>query len=110
MSKKQCMSCEKIVEYSSGIFNCCECSGLTVQLNNQKMEDKKQTYFYMLYMENGSAPTYKHNSLTSAENEAERLTKMTGNKVYVLTTIKSFQEKRIDVVDCRPPSDDNLPF
>ena len=37
MSKKQCMSCEKIVEYSSGIFNCCECSGLITQLNNQKM-------------------------------------------------------------------------
>jgi hypothetical protein len=64
--------------------------------------------FYMIFMEGGSAPTYKHEDLASAESEAKRLTTMFKKKVVVLASIKSFEENRFKIEDLRP--DNYLPF
>lgn len=34
--------------------------------------------FWMVYLENGNNPTFRHNSVESAAKEAERLTRQTG--------------------------------
>lgn len=62
----------------------------------------------MIYLEDGGAPTYKHESLASAEQEARRLAKKTGRKAYILGTIKSIQLNEFIVVDMK--SEEELPF
>ncbi len=42
--------------------------------------------FWMVYLENGNSPTFRHNSIESARQEAERLTRQTGRRAYVLET------------------------
>jgi hypothetical protein len=42
--------------------------------------------FYMCYVEGASSPTMKHNSIV-AEQEAERLAKVTRKRVYVLRAV-----------------------
>jgi hypothetical protein len=64
--------------------------------------------FYMVFMEGGSNPTYRHATLSGAETEAKRLAKMHKKKTWVLTTIKSFELNEFAVADCRPDTD--LPF
>ncbi len=64
--------------------------------------------FFMVYLEGERTPTYKHNSLPSAEAEAKRLVKEHGKKAFVLCTIKSFELNEFIVEDCRP--DYELPF
>ena len=63
----------------------------------------------MVFLEDGGAPTYKHDSLLSAENEAKRLTKLTGRKAYVLCTVKSIQINEFTEVDMMPEIPE-LPF
>jgi hypothetical protein len=65
--------------------------------------------FFMVYVENGSTPTYKHETLGSAEEEAKRLSKKSGQKAFVLCTLKSFQISEFTINDCRP-STEELPF
>lgn len=44
--------------------------------------------FWMVYGENGGAPTYKHETEASAKAEAERLAKLNqGKRFYVLKVI-----------------------
>jgi hypothetical protein len=64
--------------------------------------------FFMVYVENGSTPTYKHETLASAETEAKRLSKRLGQKAFVLCTLKSFQITEFTINDCRPELE--LPF
>lgn len=40
--------------------------------------------FWMVYLENGNNPTFRHNSVESAAKEAERLTRQTGRRAFVL--------------------------
>jgi len=65
--------------------------------------------FFMVFLEGGSAPTYRHTSLESAEIEAKRLTKIHGKKAFVLCTIKSFVINEFTVQDMRPELGE-LPF
>lgn len=67
-------------------------------------------YFYMVHVENGDSPTYKHDTLESAEIESKRLAKLLNRKAYVLCSIKSFEINEFDIVDCRPSKIDDLPF
>ena len=70
---------------------------------------EKENPFLMVYVEGEHTPTYKHNSLESAEKEAKRLAELTGRKAYVLCSIKSFEVNKFVVRDCRP-IDEDLPF
>lgn len=49
--------------------------------------------FFMIYMEGGGAPTFKHGTEVEANNEAKRLTERFGRKTYVLSAIRSFEMK-----------------
>ncbi|MBS1453603.1 MAG: hypothetical protein HP002_09505 [Lentisphaeria bacterium] len=40
--------------------------------------------FWMVYLENGNCPTFRHDSVESAAKEAERLTRQTGRRAFVL--------------------------
>ncbi|NDV46120.1 hypothetical protein D0T49_03575 [Paludibacter sp. 221] len=64
--------------------------------------------FYMVFVEGCGHPTYKHESMDSAENEAKRLATLFKKKAYVLCTIKSIEDNHYIIEDCRP--DDELPF
>lgn len=45
--------------------------------------------FFMVYVEGKSSPTVKHDTADSARDEAERLCKELGAKVYVLLAMES---------------------
>ena len=64
--------------------------------------------FYMVYMENGITPTYKHSTIEGAEAEAKRLSKLHGRETYVLCSLKSYSLVEFNIEDCRPDID--LPF
>jgi|JI10StandDraft_1071094.scaffolds.fasta_scaffold150024_5 hypothetical protein len=67
--------------------------------------------FYMVYLEYGGAPSYKHDTLLSAETEAKRLAQIHGKKTYVLATVKSFEVNQFNIEDCRPKKNPGeLPF
>ena len=53
------------------------------------MNNKKQ--FYMVYLEEGRTPVFKHESYESALKEARRLAKEFERKAYVLGTITSVE-------------------
>ena len=60
-------------------------------------------------VEGCATPTYKHENLESAENEAKRLATLLKKKAYVLCTIKSIEDTQYKIEDCRPNGSD-LPF
>lgn len=64
---------------------------------------------YMVYLEGCAHPTYKHETLESAEKEAMRLSTLFKKKAYILCTIKSIEDTQYKIEDCRP-SDSELPF
>ena len=66
--------------------------------------------FFMVFLEGGSPPSFKHQTLLSAETEAKRLSKQLGKKAFVLCSLKSFEVVEFSVEDCRPDSLDALPF
>ena len=45
--------------------------------------------FYMVYLEGGRTPAYKHESQESAEAEARRLAEAHNKTAFVLKTVKS---------------------
>ena len=69
----------------------------------------KRQNFFMVYLENESTPTYRHESLKSAEDEAKRLAKMHRKKAFVLCSIKSFEINEFIEKDC-VPDEFELPF
>ncbi|WP_146173602.1 hypothetical protein [Pontibacter mucosus] len=46
----------------------------------------------MIYLEGMNAPTFKHATFESAEQEAERLTLQTGYKAYILKAIATVEQ------------------
>lgn len=64
--------------------------------------------FFMVYLEDERTPTYKHDSLLSAEIEAKRLAEAYSKKAYVLATVKSVEVNKFKIEDCRPETE--LPF
>ena len=71
--------------------------------------EKKENAFFMVFVESGNTPAFKHPTLEDAEREAKRLAESTGKKAYVLCSMKSFEMSKFTVRDCRP-FDDGLPF
>ena len=69
----------------------------------------KQTVFYMIYVEGGNSPTYKHDSYESASKEAYRLAGTTGKEVFILSAIASCKKEIINI-GARKLEDDDLPF
>lgn len=65
-------------------------------------EKRKESSFFMVYVDGGRQPEFKHNDMNSAENEAKRLALITGRKSYVLCSLKSYEISRIIENDCRP--------
>lgn len=53
----------------------------------------KQAGFYMIYVEGGNSPTYKHDSFESASKEAYRLAGTTGKEVFY-SFYRCFMQKR----------------
>lgn len=67
-----------------------------------------EAIFYMIFVENGNPPSYKHNDIFSAKTEAERLARKTGKRVYVLKNIAD-----VVVTDAQWSTnviDDEIPF
>ena len=65
--------------------------------------------FYMVYVEGGRGPAYKHWDFGQAEKEAQRLAKETGQMTYVLVTARSYELDMFKTEDLMP-KEDNLPF
>jgi len=68
----------------------------------------KNKPFFMVFLENESTPTYKHDTIESAETEAKRLSKLHKKKAYVLFTLKSFELSEFTIQDF--VLDEGLPF
>ena len=66
------------------------------------------TPFFMIYVEGERSPIFAHNTLKSAETEAQRLAELTNKKTYVLCSIKSYKLNKFIVTDLRDNKD--LPF
>ena len=66
-------------------------------------------HFFMVFLEGQGAPTYQHDNLLGAEQEAKRLSKKYGKKAFVLCILKSFEVLEFQENDCRPDPD-WLPF
>ncbi len=52
------------------------------------IETETEKVFFMCFGEGGNSPAVKHDSLLIARQEAERLTRLTHKKVYVLKVIE----------------------
>lgn len=63
--------------------------------------------FFMVFVENGCTPTYKHSDFESAQTEAKRLTETTGKPTYVLQSVLKVELSKFNLT---PMSCDNLPF
>lgn len=60
------------------------------------MENK----FYMVFVEGGGSPTYRHQTYKSAEDEAKRLATLTSKKTFVLGTIMQVEEIKYNLKNC----------
>ena len=63
--------------------------------------------FWMVFVEGGNYPKYKHISEESALTEAKRLAELTGKEVFILTTTKVVSLKKFDIIDL---TCEELPF
>ena len=69
---------------------------------------KKKQDFYMLYVEGGNSPTYKHESWESARTEAYRLSILTGGQRVSLLRATSYIECKQTFYESSESED--LPF
>jgi hypothetical protein len=77
-----------------------------------------RSFFYMLYVEGGGAPTKKHegdDAEASAKREAERLARLTGQRVHVLRSVAScikndVQWRSADPAERPADEDGEIPF
>lgn len=74
----------------------------------QQKEFKDNEPFFMVYLEGGSNPAFRHATLLDAEIEAKRLSQRYGKKAYILATIKAVKNYVCEITDLRPT--DDLPF
>ncbi|MBE6337656.1 MAG: hypothetical protein E7068_02490 [Lentimicrobiaceae bacterium] len=69
--------------------------------------------FYMVFMEGGNTPAYKHAEKESAIKEARRLAETHKKKTYLLATVTSFEYDCIKIKEANPCDlriEDALPF
>jgi len=52
--------------------------------------------FYIVWRENGSNPTHKHNTLKSAKDEAERLALSCNDEFHVMESIGTAKKLSVD--------------
>lgn len=72
---------------------------------------EKEIGFYMVYLDGGSTPTFKHDTYDSAVIEARRLSSMHERKTYVLKTKTSISvRKEYDELKMGKPNENALPF
>lgn len=72
---------------------------------------QKEIGFYMIYLEHGGAPSYKHGTYERALEEAKRLSRTHNRKAYILKTKTSVNIKpEYDVLKMAKPDEDSLPF
>lgn len=72
---------------------------------------KKETGFYMIYLQGGGAPTYRHMNYHTALQEAKRLASLTDRKAYILKSHKSVTvKKEFEEFKLAKPDEDSLPF
>jgi hypothetical protein len=64
------------------------------------MDDGK--IFYLVWREQGGAPTRKHDSLLSARREAERLASQYGDEIHVLASVGTAICRKVDWVEHFP--------
>lgn len=67
---------------------------------------EKEKGFYMVYLEGGDNPKFKHLSKLSAETEAKRLAKLTGRKAYILASVYAIEYTEFKTT----PTEPELPF
>lgn len=66
--------------------------------------------FYLVWREGGNAPRVKHETVTQAENEAERLARQNpGVEFYVLTPTARAVERRVTITRFDPLANE-IPF
>lgn len=78
-------------------------------IHRERPVHKNKSGFFMVYVEGGRGPSYVHEDLCSAEEEAKRLALLTGRETYVLASYKSYLIKNMEESKCVPNVDD-LPF
>ena len=66
--------------------------------------------FFMVFLEGERTPTYKHENIEKAEEEAKRLVKTYQKKAYILATISSFELSEFIKRDCRPCNSGDILF
>ena len=66
-----------------------------------------QETFWMLYADGKESPKFKHSSLISAQDEAERLAEKLGCKVYVLQAVEEVSLHKFNHV---PLKEEEYPF
>ena len=72
---------------------------------------KKETGFYMIYLDGGGSPTYRHDTYDRAVIEAQRLASQHDRKCYILKTHTSVSvKKEFDTMKMGKPDEDSLPF
>lgn len=74
---------------------------------------EKENGFYMVFMEGGNTPAYKHAEKEGAIKEARRLAETHKKKTYLLATITSFEYDCIKVQEASPHDliiEDEYPF
>ncbi len=108
----QCKCHREALEKSTAMVK-----GLNDELSIAKEELKrnlqgggKHIPFYMVYVDKQRGPEYQHETLESAETEAQRLVSSFGKKAYVLQPVEKF----VPEINAKPAemdvTDEPLPF
>ena len=67
--------------------------------------------FWLVWNENGHAPTFKHPSRQHADDEAIRLARQVkGQKFVVLASVNAWVVDDLKHIDMRDYNDDGIPF
>jgi len=68
--------------------------------------------FWMLYVEGGQSPTHKHFDKNAAKIEAERLARISNERVHVLESVASVKKNDLEWEGSpsRSPESDDIPF
>ena len=74
-------------------------------INRQQLKEGRVETFWMIWNENGHAPTVKHTTVRAAKCEAERLARFNpGERFIVLEAIGSCIKRDVAWDDVIPPS------
>lgn len=67
-----------------------------------------ETTFYMIYVEGGNTPTYKHETYKQALEEAKRLTQRLNKPAYILEARQKIEMQLFNIEDLAREGE--LPF